>query len=76
MNSAEFTLRGSLGRLHVPTLVLAGGHDPVCGPRWAAELHAGIPGSRLVMFENSGHLPHLEQPAEFAEAVAGFLGRA
>jgi proline iminopeptidase len=73
MNSAEFTLRGSLGNLRVPALLLAGRHDPVCGPRWASELHAGIPGARLVIFENSGHLPHLEQPAEFREAIAGFL---
>ena len=73
VESDEFTLRGSLGKLRVPTLVLAGRHDPVCGPRWAAELNEGVPGSRLVMFERSGHLPHVEQPAEFAEAVAGFL---
>ena len=72
----EFTLRGSLERLRVPTLVIAGRYDPVCGPRWAAELHEGIPGARIVTFEESGHLPHLEQPAEFAAVIADFLAHA
>jgi proline iminopeptidase len=73
VESDEFTLRGSLEKLRVPTLVLAGRHDPVCGPRWAAELNEGIPESRLVMFEQSGHMPHVEQSAPFAEALADFL---
>ena len=73
VESDEFTLRGSLEKLRVPTLVLAGRHDPVCGPHWSAELNEGIPESRLVMFEQSGHLPHVKQSAAFAEAVAGFL---
>jgi proline iminopeptidase len=73
LKSEEFSLRGALANLRVPTLVIAGRHDWICGPRWAAELREGIPGARLVMFENSGHFPHVEEPAGFAEAIAGFL---
>jgi pimeloyl-ACP methyl ester carboxylesterase len=73
VDNPEFSLRGSLERFKVPALVIAGRHDPVCGPRWAAELHDGIPNAELVMFEESGHLPHLEQPAGFAAAIADFL---
>jgi proline iminopeptidase len=74
VDGQEISLRGSLSSLGVPALVIAGRHDPVCGPRWAEELQEGIAGARLVMLEESGHLPHLEQPAEFAAAIAEFLG--
>lgn len=37
------------------------------------ELHERIPGSRLVVLEDSGHLGHLEQPDEFTEAVVDFV---
>jgi len=32
-----------------------------------------IPGARLHVIERCGHLPAIERPAEFAEAVLGFL---
>jgi proline iminopeptidase len=73
VNCPEFGLRGSLENISVPTLVVAGRHDPVCGPRWAKELYENIPGAQLAMFEESGHLPHVEQPAEFAAAIAEFI---
>ncbi|MDN3356487.1 alpha/beta hydrolase [Actinomadura sp. DC4] len=66
--------RELLGSITTPALVIVGRHDFICGPRWAAELHEGIPGSELVVLEDSGHFGHLEQPAEFARAVAGFVG--
>lgn len=65
--------RAVLGAIEVPTLVLVGRHDFICGLRWGKELHERIPGSRLVVLDESGHFGHLEQPAEFAEAVADFV---
>ncbi|MCX5239179.1 alpha/beta fold hydrolase [Streptomyces prunicolor] len=65
--------RAALGSLTVPTLVLVGRHDVICGVRWAEELHELIPGSELVIFENSGHFGHLEEPEAFAKAVAAFV---
>jgi proline iminopeptidase len=65
--------RELLGSIPTPTLVIVGRHDFSCGPRWAGELHGRIPGSELVVLENSGHFGHPEQPAEFARAVAGFV---
>jgi pimeloyl-ACP methyl ester carboxylesterase len=70
---APFDARAELGAIEVRTLVVAGRHDPICPPRWAQQLHAGIRGSRLVVFEDSGHFPHVEEPREFARAVAGFV---
>ena len=68
-----FDDRGDLGKVDVPTLVLVGRHDFICGVRWAEELHELIPGSRLRILENSGHFGHFEEPAAFAEAVTRFV---
>ncbi|MET7488913.1 alpha/beta hydrolase [Streptomyces sp. NPDC005538] len=65
--------RPDLGSLTVPALVLVGRHDFICGVRWAEELHRLIPGSQLVILENSGHFGHLEEPAAFARAVTAFV---
>jgi proline iminopeptidase len=64
--------RAALATLPVPTLVLVGRHDVICGLRWAQELHELIPNSRLVRLEDSGHLGHVEQPEEFVSAVTTF----
>jgi proline iminopeptidase len=66
-------LRPELARVAAPTLVLAGRHDFLCGPAFAEELAAGIAGARLVIFEKSGHLAHLEEPGAFERALASFL---
>jgi proline iminopeptidase len=65
--------RELLGSVTTPTLVIVGRHDFICGPRWAGELHEGIPGSELVVLEDSGHFGHLEEPDAFARAVTGFV---
>jgi proline iminopeptidase len=66
-------LRGELGRIAAPTLIIGGARDFICGPRWGQILHEGIDGSRLVLDPASGHFGHLEQPARFYPEVAGFL---
>lgn len=65
--------RQTLPALTVPTLIMAGRYDVVCGPRWAQELRTLIPKSRLVVLEDSGHLGHLEEPEAFAAAVRAFV---
>jgi pimeloyl-ACP methyl ester carboxylesterase len=65
--------RETLGLITVPTLVIVGQHDFMCGPRWAHELHELIPGSRLVELADSGHFGHIEQAGEFASVVVDFV---
>ncbi|MFF3398768.1 alpha/beta fold hydrolase [Streptomyces sp. NPDC002659] len=65
--------RADLGSLTVPTLVVVGRHDVICGVRWAEELHRLIPGSELLILENSGHFGHIEEPAAFSQAVTPFV---
>ncbi len=68
-----FDQREALGRIAVPTLVLAGSRDPNA-PAAAMERMAGrIPGARYVVLEGAGHLASLEQPARFNAALQDFL---
>lgn len=67
-----FDARGALSAIDSPTLVLAGRHDFICGPRWADELRGGIPNSVMVVFENSGHFAHIEQEDDFTNAIVSF----
>jgi proline iminopeptidase len=64
-----------LGEISAPTLILVGKDDFVCPPSQAKIMHEGIPNSKLVVFERSGHFPYIEEPEAFFEAVRGWLGR-
>jgi pimeloyl-ACP methyl ester carboxylesterase len=55
-----------------PTLLLWGANDPEIPLADGERLHASIPGSRLIVFLNCGHLPHEEYPDEFVEIVSDF----
>ncbi|MDG4757579.1 alpha/beta hydrolase [Micromonospora sp. WMMD710] len=70
-----FDVRDRLGEITAPAVVIVGAHDFICGPRYAEELHAGLKDSHLVVLEESGHFAHVEQPAEFTEAVVELLTR-
>lgn len=73
---APFDVRDRLREITAPTVVIVGRYDFICGPRFAVMLHQGIAGSRLHVLEHSGHLGHLEQPAEFSRAVVAGLPHA
>ncbi|MGI5291892.1 alpha/beta fold hydrolase [Nonomuraea polychroma] len=64
--------RDLLSLIKLPTLVIAGRHDVICGPRWAWQLAGGIPDAELVLLEDSGHLGHVEEPDAFARALTSF----
>ncbi|MBL8798365.1 MAG: proline iminopeptidase-family hydrolase [Planctomycetia bacterium] len=61
-----------LGEIRVPTLVTSGRYDEAT-PKVAETVHRGIPGSRWVLFEDSSHSAHLEEPERFLKVVADFL---
>ncbi len=62
-----------LHRVDVPTLIVWGREDRIFAPNHAASFHVGIPGSRMAMIPDAGHLPHVERLDDVAEAIGGFL---
>lgn len=66
-------LRKWLHRIDVPTHVVWGAGDKLIPPAYAAEFQKLIAGARVTMIEDAGHLPHIERPEAFVEAVGGFL---
>ncbi|MGN6696392.1 MAG: alpha/beta fold hydrolase [Aquihabitans sp.] len=59
----------------LPTLIVWGEKDKIIPVSHAHEAHEAMPGSELVVFERSGHFPHVEEPQRFAEVLLDFLDR-
>ena len=62
-----------IATLRQPTLILWGGRDRLIPPAVGRTFQATIPGSRLVVFDELGHVPHEEDPARTVEPVRAFL---
>ena len=58
-----------------PTLIVAGGKDPLRNPGYAQELQQEIAGSELVVFEEAAHFPHIDMPERFNDVAIRFLSR-
>ena len=57
-----------------PTLIVWGREDGLTPVSDAERFNKDIPGSRLVVIDQCGHIPNLEKAAEFNAAVIKFLG--
>jgi len=68
----DANLRGRLGEIKAPTLVIAGTQDPATTPQNGRDLAAGIAGARYVELDTS-HISNWEQPEAYTRAVADFL---
>ena len=64
-----------LGEVRASTLILAGRHDPEAPLPCSEQLSQGIPDASLVVFEQSGHSPFIEEASRFAQTVDTFLNR-
>lgn len=65
-------LRRTISLIECPTLVIAGRDDTVTAASHGELIAATIPGARLVVLPTV-HLPNIERPREFRDAVMGFL---
>jgi rifampin ADP-ribosylating transferase len=61
------------GTIACPTLILRGDKDEVLTRQHQEDLAPAIPGSRLVVYEDTGHLVLWEQPERVAADVAAFM---
>jgi pimeloyl-ACP methyl ester carboxylesterase len=60
-------------RITMPTLLLWGDADKVVPPVYGAAFQKLLPHATLRIIQECGHLPQLECPDEFIDAVQGFL---
>jgi pimeloyl-ACP methyl ester carboxylesterase len=63
---------GLLNHVTAQTLVLVGDADWICPVAEGQRLNQGIPNSRLVVLEKSGHFPWIEAPKQFFAEVVQF----
>jgi proline-specific peptidase len=61
-----------LAGIHVPTLITAGEYDQ-CTALVVKTLLDNIPNSRSVIFENSGHLAHVEKREDYNRTLEAFM---
>jgi proline-specific peptidase len=70
----EWDIVERLGEIHVPTLVISGRYDEAT-PLIAETVHRGITASQWVLFENSSHMPHVEETERYLQVLTSFLDR-
>jgi len=58
----------------VPTMVVWGARDRIIPAHHAQATADAVPGSRLEIFDESGHFPHADDPERFTSLIEDFLG--
>ncbi len=69
---ADYDRTDRLGEISVPTLFACGAYDEAT-PETTAWYQSLLPHSQMAVFDESAHLPHLEQPDEYLGVVRKFL---
>lgn len=62
-----------LCEVRCPALLVWGRQDVVTPPEAAEQFHAALPDSRLVWFDDCGHVPMMEKPEQFSAELRHFL---
>lgn len=66
-------VRARLKEMKTPTLVIWGANDKFIPVKYAKVVHKEIPNSRLHLIPECGHVPMVEKPNEFVQAVEDFI---
>ncbi|CAN5357239.1 alpha/beta fold hydrolase [soil metagenome] len=57
----------------IPLLLVWGGRDSIIPAQHGRDAHAAVPGSRLEIFERSGHFPQVDEPERFSAVLRDFV---
>lgn len=68
-----FDYTDRLHEIRCPTLVIGAAHDWICPPAHSREIAERIPRAHLKIFDHSGHSVAADEPAEYLQAIRGFL---
>ena len=71
-NLKSWDLRDRLKDISLPTLITSGKYDEMTS-LITRTLSEGIPNSRWVLFENSAHLSHMEEPERYITVLNNFI---
>jgi proline iminopeptidase len=67
----DLTRPGALDSIQAPALIAHGRQDPI--PLASSEAAAAAMGAQLVVLEDCGHVPYVEQPTQLFSAMHNFL---
>jgi len=70
---SHYDVRDKLSSIKVPTMIMVGKYDWVLPVSQSRYLAKHIPGAKLVLFQNSGHMVYMEEPDKFLRNVKEFL---
>ena len=73
--SAESADRAAYARMKAPVTILWGDKDTVTPPEQASDLKGLLPQATLTMLPGLGHIPQIEDPAAFNDALLKALGK-
>lgn len=65
--------QATLRKCKVPTLVLCGAHDTLCPVKRHTFMAELIPFAELIVLDDAGHLPTLEQPEQTTAALRNWM---
>ncbi|MEU3375326.1 proline iminopeptidase-family hydrolase [Streptomyces sp. NPDC006660] len=68
----DWSVEDLLPRIEVPTLLISGRYDEAT-PATVQPYFDRIPNVRWEIFEDSSHMPHIEEPERFTSVLVGFL---
>lgn len=63
-------IRDKLSKIKVPTVIMAGSHDPVISADQSLILAGAIKDAKLVVFEDAGHMPFMERTQQFYDELS------
>jgi pimeloyl-ACP methyl ester carboxylesterase len=75
IQNSRIDLRPALASLYIPTLVLAGAEDQLCGPEVHVDIATHLRDAELHVFPDLGHLLPLEAPALAASCINTWIQR-
>lgn len=68
-----FDRAAEVSGIKVPMLIIGGGRDRLVPPKHQYRLNETIPGSRILIIDDAGHMVMLEQPSAVNDALRGFI---
>ncbi len=69
----RYNITERLNEIVVPSLIIGGKHDIHVLPSWSEMMAQKIPNAQLMMMEQSGHFPWLDEPERFFTVTCNFL---